>query len=388
MEQQNSAGPSEDIDNTFFLNYKDLCPWWPIIASAIVMVSISVLGIFLNSFLIFVTARTKSLHGTANVFLALTSAFEVLHEFGHFFFLATALSGNCFVPYRNAFRFLALSLFGLCASTLSMLFTGFDRFYCVLFPMKYNHINFWLYIVTGLLLCTVPSVYLLFLYWQISEQMPSMQVTGSIGDLIWKGGYAYSVYRNAKLGCTSATMLVYIVVACVIRAQQKSNSSAVSSQHRRIFFSLLVIVLFNVGGYYLISMFYVFMPSLNGQVVLWDVRMALSIPANLCGASNAPILFMTSNEYRKAFKKQCQNISSLLFSSASRSSAIQPANFVLQTTKNQSPQPPLNVPKRRATILPANSMEWKFVPANSLGRKTILKRPSVPLERVEEEIAN
>ncbi|KAL3101913.1 hypothetical protein niasHS_003322 [Heterodera schachtii] len=337
---------------TFFLAYKDISPCWPIICCALLMASISVVGVFLNVSLILVTALTKSLHGTANIFLAFCSFFEVLHELGHFFFLSTALSGHCFVPYQNAFRILALSLFGLSASTLSMLFIGFDRLFCVIFPIKYNQLNLWPYVPITVLFCTVPSVALVLLYWRRSEEIPSMEITGNIGDLLTKGGYAYSVYADSKFACNSATIFVYVAVAFFLRIKQRSapSSAAVSSQ-RHIFFSLLLIVLFNIGGYFLISVFYLFLPSSadSQPITFWFLRILFSVPANLSGASNAPILFVSSFEYRKAFRKQLKNIHSLFFST--NQSSVHPTLFALQPANNQ-PMDVQNVLRnRRGTFL-------------------------------------
>uniref|UniRef100_A0A914I2N6 Uncharacterized protein n=1 Tax=Globodera rostochiensis TaxID=31243 RepID=A0A914I2N6_GLORO len=333
MEHQNRAGPiNENANNTFFLTYKGLSPCWHIIGCAVVIAWISAVGAFLNGFHIFVTVQTKKLHGTANVLLALNSLFEILHEFGHFFFLSSALSGHCFVSYQTSFRTLALSLFGLFASTVSMLFTGFDRLICVLWPIKYKQISFWHYIGIVLLLCATPSTALVILFWQRSVEVPTLEVTGSIGDLLMKGSFASSVYSNAKLCCTTSTILIYMVVGLLIRfRQQSSNQPMINERNRRIFYSLLIIVLFNVSGYFMIAIFYEFLPSSNGDqpIGFWFARMALSILANLSGASNAPILFMTSVEYRKAFIKQFKNISLLL---GRYQNTVQPS------AQNQPPQ--------------------------------------------------
>ncbi|KAL3121106.1 hypothetical protein niasHT_005366 [Heterodera trifolii] len=316
-------------------------PFWSVLLCAVVMASVAAVGICLNTFLIFVTVQTKQLHGSANALLALNSLFEVFHAFGHFVFLCVALSDRCSpLSYRNSYRSLALSLFGLFAASFSILFSGFDRLFCVLFPLRYFRFShFWRCFAIAFSLCAIPSVALTVAFWRRGEEVPTMEVTGSIGDLIINGGFAFALYSFAKFACTSATVLLYAFVA--VWLWHKRNHQIQSMAHcanRRIFVSLFAIVLFNVGGYFLIAIFYVFWPpSAHPSAQFWLVRMVLSIPANLSGASNAPILFMTSSDYRKAFKKQCRNI--LLLLGQNRNSAIQPMTlFVLPQRQNRQRQ--------------------------------------------------
>uniref|UniRef100_A0A183CKA6 G_PROTEIN_RECEP_F1_2 domain-containing protein n=1 Tax=Globodera pallida TaxID=36090 RepID=A0A183CKA6_GLOPA len=91
---------SSKYDDLFYLTFKDCYPCWPLIGSAFAFGFIAIVGLVTNASVIYITVRTKALRGTANYLLALTSAFEILHQHGHFLFVYTAFSGINFIDYR------------------------------------------------------------------------------------------------------------------------------------------------------------------------------------------------------------------------------------------------------------------------------------------------
>jgi hypothetical protein len=63
---------------------------------------------------------------------------------------------------------------------------------------------------------------------------------------------------------------------------------------RRLFRALCLIIGFNVGGYYLMRLFQLFLASSIGSPsALYFTKQVLGLPLNASAASNAPILFLT-----------------------------------------------------------------------------------------------
>uniref|UniRef100_A0A183CPA8 7TM_GPCR_Srx domain-containing protein n=1 Tax=Globodera pallida TaxID=36090 RepID=A0A183CPA8_GLOPA len=79
---------------------------------------------------------------------------------------------------------------------------------------------------------------------------------------------------------------------CVIILIFVSNSSAAEQTNRRIYRSILIIVLLNVGGYYLITVYALFIePHLatSDPLFSWTITMFVSIVlVNVSAASNGP----------------------------------------------------------------------------------------------------
>uniref|UniRef100_A0A914GVG5 Peptidase C1A papain C-terminal domain-containing protein n=1 Tax=Globodera rostochiensis TaxID=31243 RepID=A0A914GVG5_GLORO len=68
----------------FYLTFKDCYPCWPLIGCAFALGCIAIVGLVTNASVIYITVKIKALRGTANYLLALTSAFEILHQLGPF----------------------------------------------------------------------------------------------------------------------------------------------------------------------------------------------------------------------------------------------------------------------------------------------------------------
>ncbi|KAL3109406.1 hypothetical protein niasHT_015251 [Heterodera trifolii] len=116
-----------------YMRYMDEHPCWTFIASALAFCLIGTIGIASNGAVIYVTIKTKKLHGTTFVLLALTSAFELVHLCGEYLFLYVALSGQNFIDYQLAVQICAPSVFAVELISPTMLFIGIDRLISVTF---------------------------------------------------------------------------------------------------------------------------------------------------------------------------------------------------------------------------------------------------------------
>ncbi|KAL3068783.1 hypothetical protein niasHS_017349 [Heterodera schachtii] len=244
-----------------------------------------------------------SLHGTANVLLALCSFFELLHQHGHLLFLYVALSGHNFIPLSLAIKICSISLFAVSGISLIMAFTGFDRLLCVIMPTFPRTVKKIPYLGTIIFVCVCISFRNLLLIYESSSEMPLLMVTGTIGDLLI--GYGGKNIYSTIFVCNTFTIIVYVIVGFLIRKKSASNNSNAEKCNRRIFRSLFIIILIDVSGYYICSAYILFiLPNLanDDPIKCWTILMFVGIlTVNVSAASNGPVLYVTSTEYRKAF---------------------------------------------------------------------------------------
>ncbi|KAL3099664.1 hypothetical protein niasHS_003119 [Heterodera schachtii] len=245
------ADSSYYTTNTFYLTFKDANPSWSLISCALTLGTIAAIGIALNVSVIFVSIQSKSLHGTVNYLLTLYSFFEVFHQFGHFLFVYTALSGQKFIVYNLAAKIQFIAAFGIGGTFPTMFFTGIDRLIGIIFTEIHDKIKKQLYLAVITLICTI-----------------------------------------------------YIIVGIVVRIKTYGLPSA-DSLNQRTFRSLFCIIAVNIGGYFIL-LFYVLLikPAISCPITSWFGQQITAIPLNIGAASNGPILYFTSTEYRHAFHAQ------------------------------------------------------------------------------------
>ncbi|KAL3099508.1 hypothetical protein niasHS_002963 [Heterodera schachtii] len=122
-------------ESELYLRFKDERPCWPFIGLSLTFGMLATVGIVLNTLHIYVTIKTKSLHGTSFILLALISAFESVHLSGHFLFPFIALTGQNFIDFTLAAKICAPSFLALQCIGLLMLSTGIDRLISIMFPI-------------------------------------------------------------------------------------------------------------------------------------------------------------------------------------------------------------------------------------------------------------
>ena len=72
----------------------------------------------------------------------MSSFFEILQQFGQFYFLVIAASGANFILWRKAVFFQALPLVGFFCAIFMFINLSFDRLLAVAFPILYYFINY------------------------------------------------------------------------------------------------------------------------------------------------------------------------------------------------------------------------------------------------------
>nr|CAD2179147.1 unnamed protein product [Meloidogyne enterolobii] len=85
---------------------------------------------------------------------------------------------------------------------------------------------------------------------------------------------------------------------------------------KKVYRSVFLIIFVNIGGYLFCSLIveYILVPFFGANQI--NFLLFLIIPGliiNFASASNAPILFINSNDYKDAYKKEFNFIKNILF---------------------------------------------------------------------------
>uniref|UniRef100_A0A914IAS6 G_PROTEIN_RECEP_F1_2 domain-containing protein n=1 Tax=Globodera rostochiensis TaxID=31243 RepID=A0A914IAS6_GLORO len=303
---------SDGDENLVYLTFKDQRPCWLLIAFAVPISLISSIGILLNFSVIYVTFKSKNLDGVANYLLALTSFFEVLQQFGSFLFLYTAISGTNFIDYSLAVQICALSLFGFGGVPICMFFTGVDRLICILAPIWHNSLRKRYYLGTILAICNFCGIMTALLFFKTAMDIPNLKLTGELSGLVYgDAGKYFSIYSFVFY---SLTIAIYVVTGVWIKFRAQGGTTPNNQTNRRIFRSLFIIILMNIGGYFLMTICENFVLPKNtfASVWAWAFKKIVALPLNVSASSSAVILYVTSNEYRKAFGDEFGKVMKLL----------------------------------------------------------------------------
>uniref|UniRef100_A0A914GZH0 Uncharacterized protein n=1 Tax=Globodera rostochiensis TaxID=31243 RepID=A0A914GZH0_GLORO len=184
-----------------------------------------------------------------------------------------------------------------------------DRLIYVIFPLK-NHKNVFIYGITLPIVGICGS----FLVYIIN--------TKPVDDLISSA---------TTILFLLATVSIYVLLAILLRFQTASSNSNWHQFNIRIFRSLFIIVSVNIGGYLLIALTLVTRTIFEFDLLAkWKFAHIIGILLNISAASNAPILYFNSQEYRKAFDKELQNIAKIC-----KRNAVQPEEKYGALGKNE-----------------------------------------------------
>ncbi|KAL3094012.1 hypothetical protein niasHT_027340 [Heterodera trifolii] len=239
--------------------------------------------------------------------LGIVAAFGMLFNFchGHFLFVFVAFSGLNFIEYQTAALFAALSVFGLGGIAISMFFTGFDRLICVLFPEKHSKLNLRFYLGAITFVCFLFSAALLYTLFLTAEQLKGLMISGCIVDIVQ--GPSVEFFAPSNLLTNLVTSAIYLAIGIAVKAKTSSSAAqanlSAAANNRRLLRSLFAIVGVNMGGYFLNTAYVVLLrPSIPSPITAWLWQVITGIPLNVSAASNGPILYFTSIEYRQAFR--------------------------------------------------------------------------------------
>uniref|UniRef100_A0A914HJ76 G-protein coupled receptors family 1 profile domain-containing protein n=1 Tax=Globodera rostochiensis TaxID=31243 RepID=A0A914HJ76_GLORO len=193
------------------------------------------------------------------------------------------------MPYKIVVRILTPSNFAVSCTIFLLFFTSIDRLIAVIFPLRQSKNVFFCDSADKTLVAGTMN----------DIGMASYQCTNS-SEFIWP------TIINAML---LTTIVLYAVVAIVIYFKKSPPNSNSHQFNIRIFKTLFAIVSVNIGGYFLNFAHIIIIPMFGNDIMsIWKLNQIFGILLNISAASNAPILYFTSKEYRKAFDKEWQTI--------------------------------------------------------------------------------
>uniref|UniRef100_A0A183C061 G_PROTEIN_RECEP_F1_2 domain-containing protein n=2 Tax=Globodera pallida TaxID=36090 RepID=A0A183C061_GLOPA len=287
-------------------------PRWTLIIFASIYTILAIFGIVMNFCVVYVTIRTKHFNNSANTLLAIYSFFELVHQSGHFLFAYNVFWGHDLMPSKIVIQILTPSYFAFSCTTFLLFFTSIDRLICVLFPLRHSN-NIFVY---GVVLPIVGTCGFLFVLLPNSEPVGDLLIAGSMNDVALdphfsQSNYAFTMYSTLTF-ILLGTVAIYVLLAILLHFRKASSNSNSHQFNLRIFRSLFTIVCVNVGGYLLFDLLY-FTIIMNEAIIpdlltKWKWCQIVGILLNVSAASNAPILYFTSQEYRKAFDKELQMV--------------------------------------------------------------------------------
>uniref|UniRef100_A0A183BHV5 G_PROTEIN_RECEP_F1_2 domain-containing protein n=1 Tax=Globodera pallida TaxID=36090 RepID=A0A183BHV5_GLOPA len=299
----------ESIRNEVYNKFAEERPCWTLVVFASIYTFVASVGIVMNFLVLFVTIRTKELNGSANKLLAIYSLFEMVHQSGHFLFVYTVFSGHYLVAFPIAVRILSPSFFAFGCTTLLLFFTSIDRLLYVIFPLRTAQYD------NAIICCVVLPIAGMFgafyagsLYLNCGS-FDDQLIIGTTTDI---GAIAFIQSKNLMKLLYEivtiillATIIIYALIAILLHFKKAPSNSNSNQFNMRIFRSLFIIVSVNISGYFVID-FYISAIALNMELPmsLWKWNQITCIVLNVSAASNAPILYLSSLEYRKAFRKE------------------------------------------------------------------------------------
>uniref|UniRef100_A0A914GR19 G-protein coupled receptors family 1 profile domain-containing protein n=1 Tax=Globodera rostochiensis TaxID=31243 RepID=A0A914GR19_GLORO len=287
---------SLSADPSFYEVYKNsgFYPELVLFGTLRFMLAIACIGF--NVALLFVTIRSKRLRGRCNILIgfdAVCSIATFSTNIPPFFIVA---SGTNFIPISNCFWIQILPAIGINLLLGAMLSVGIDRLLSVAAPVWSAMANPKIYLFVLICSCFAYASYAVWLLFLTNVLQTSDR------DL-YVGSVGRQLFYNAMI-FTGLTLFCYLAIWALIRIRKFTNNEIKpeADYTRRLFNSLASIVLLVSVGYFLNAIFLILLPTFglnNVQSVF--ASYLLHLATDLTGALNAPLLYLLSTEYRKAF---------------------------------------------------------------------------------------
>ncbi|KAI1702459.1 serpentine type 7TM GPCR chemoreceptor srsx domain-containing protein [Ditylenchus destructor] len=271
-------------------------------------------GIVLNLDLVYVIYKNKNLQNSTSFLLALNAICNVLYEI-EFIINAVVVTGLAFnglqvIQAKPCTFLLLLPIFATNASVLLMLFIGLDRLIRVMFPMWFHNDNMttWCYLAVVIGICLSYGMFIAYKCVVVSTWWSTERyVTCSVAELYVADVNKLIVKLNIIFN--PMTAVCYLAVWISFKWRQKLHHVSDKSA-RRVFQSLSVTMLLAFFGWFLHSTYVLVLTYLLQLRFfdMWWIGACITILMAIASASFAPMLFIYSREYKKAFCRQFQNV--------------------------------------------------------------------------------
>ncbi|KAI1701184.1 serpentine type 7TM GPCR chemoreceptor srsx domain-containing protein [Ditylenchus destructor] len=267
---------------------------------------IGIIGIVFNTSLTIVTIRTKSLHGPTNILIGINSLCLATYELSFIFSWFIAVTGRNLIPLMTCFYWLAVPASMKYMTLTLMLFVGLDRLICIQLPTWHNNRFYNVYFAAIIGFCLLIAIWSMAISYKVAITIPDMEVQCTVSDVSQK--WASDAVFMCALILNAFSIVVYIIFGIVFMRAAKKNKTADFQYTQSIFKSLLLIMVADFLGWGSNSIVQFLKGVLNASNLLaiekWCVLNINGCILALATAAEAPILYICSKEYRKAYGRQ------------------------------------------------------------------------------------
>ncbi|KAI6234947.1 G-PROTEIN-RECEP-F1-2 domain-containing protein [Aphelenchoides fujianensis] len=255
-------------------------------------------GYFGNGLVVLATWKNRALHGTCNLFLALSCLGDIMHQSAHWAFAYVTVSGINFIPYRHCLYADTIPQVG-CTLTICMtFFVGLDRLFSVLLPAHYRQVNTRIYAGICIGITALIAAYGLYCSYSFAfgagkDVLVSCIIIDSMSP---------SFAQQWFLLCVVLNLLdIFVYSACWYLIQHRTGNN---ESMKRVFRSLLAIM-FSVAFGWLVNALVMGLIVPVAGVPISQVNYFTTffgfLP-NIASATNVIPLYIFSQEYRQTIR--------------------------------------------------------------------------------------
>ncbi|KAI1723991.1 serpentine type 7TM GPCR chemoreceptor srsx domain-containing protein [Ditylenchus destructor] len=212
------------------------------------------------------------------------------------------------IPLRTCLYLQTVPTFATNSSVMLLFFIGIDRLLHAIFPIPFHGhrrlITYYLVFVCGF--CGTYAAYIVYGCVRASSNVLKNYVSCGITDLyIHEMGDTIIIYNMVL---SLASVVCYICVWIVLKKRKGHGSGTIfvtDTATRRVFKSLSVTMFFAFFGWFLYSAYAIAVKYFLQITFVhtWCIGAALSQLMALVSASYAPVLYIFSKEYHRAFRR-------------------------------------------------------------------------------------
>ncbi|KAL7080259.1 hypothetical protein ACQ4LE_000749 [Meloidogyne hapla] len=304
---------------------------------ALCYIIISLVGMTFNSSVCYITLKYRkryaAIKSKSAILIALNSFFEILHQSGHFLFFVVISSGKNFIPYRVAIIFCMHSVVGFYSILFMYGSLAFDRLLGVMFPIFYYNTKQRNYIILHIAALIICNIFILYKIIKSIITYPECPVTGLFNDIIAVITYDQPISLLIPYIIVLPVVIIYLIIGVLVRFKSDLGNETMKKLYRSIF----IIIFTNFAGY-LIGPFLnlLIFPHFNLKpITYWFIFLYIPMLLNISSASNGPILFVNSEDYRNAYLEEFKKIK-LIFLKERTSNIIRasPNQIIMVAPKN------------------------------------------------------
>ncbi|KAF7636244.1 hypothetical protein Mgra_00004233 [Meloidogyne graminicola] len=296
---------------------------------------IALISIIFNLSIVYVTIKNKSLKSSCNILIALESFFGVFYVPSYFISFILSLFNHPFIKYIPCFWLQIIPILTGNNAQITMILTGFDRFYAVKLPIWYvmykkrNKNN---YMLTIIIILILYAGFQLFLYLNTLADTDGETLINCSSYDIGRGSWTIFMYSCGIV--LSVTLMITYILIWYLVLFRKSSGNVINQSKRRIIKSLSIIIILNLIGVFINSSLKQLYNFITVDVIIKNFITFINSHMNIIVySSNAPVLYFFSEKYRKAFNESFPFLLKLNI----RSTQIAPAFRVIVTNVSAGP---------------------------------------------------